>query len=514
MEQEVFISHSSKNAGIATAICHALEQAGIGGWIAPRDIPTGALYGEEIIKGIRQCKVFLLVFSDAANNSHNVQKEIERASSLEKSITPFRIEKVPMNDNIDYFLGGLQWLDAADNDEEFSELVSEISRLLGKDDNVKIADKFFETAQKNFDNRDYSAAINIFNEALELYRVALGEKHQKTTDTLDMLIESYVKLGDNKTALELHGVRLLQIEELNGEYSVEYVKELCRTAYRRDHLGEYRKSLQMFNTALDIICEHHPESIHEAAYIKLGIGFMHLHLKEYPEALACYKAAEEHLNENTCLECREIYFESSVYNGLGTAYSYIDFDQAMFYFDKAAILRKAIMADDIKKGWALANVYNAIGNANLMNSDISAAIESHKEALEVRKISNDSPIAIARTSFLLAEAYLADTEVNNKNVSTAIDYLKDVIKIRKQKMGEDSILLAEAFELLATAYTRIAEPNYEMSLECLFNAYRIFTVNEKDTTGILDLLETTYQAARSEELNLETWLGIRMNNFL
>jgi len=545
MEQEVFISHSSKNADTAIAICQALERAGIGCWIAPRNIPTGTQYGEQIMKGIRQCKVFLLVFSDAVNYSDNVQKELERASFLKKSITPFRIEKVSMNDNIDYFLGGLQWLDAVQDDEEFADLISAISKLLGKDDNVKIANKFFETAQKYYDSRDYSAATKFFSEALELYKSTLGEKNQNATNTLDMLIESYVKVGDTKTALELNGIRLLQVEELNGRNSIEYAKELCRIAYRRDHLGEYREALQTFNAALDIINHHHPENKHEIAYIKLGIGSMYLHLHEYAEAIICYKSVGEHFNKNTCLECREIYFETTVYCALGTTYSYINYEEAMFYFEKAVALGKAIMTEDIKKGWVLANVYKAIGIANLINRDLCASIESHKKALEVRKFSNDSPIAIARASFLLAEAYIADTpdinnlkkmmadrnqksksndpffaeglklvELANEKLTIAIDYLKNAIKIRKERMGENSILLAEVFELLAVAYEKTEEPNYEMSLECLFNAYRTYVVNKKDTSDILDLLETTYQAARSKELNLETWLGIRMNNFL
>lgn len=40
MEHRVFISHSSADRHIASAICHYLEESGIRCWIAPRDIDT------------------------------------------------------------------------------------------------------------------------------------------------------------------------------------------------------------------------------------------------------------------------------------------------------------------------------------------------------------------------------------------------------------------------------------------------------------------------------------------
>ena len=39
---DIFISHSSKNKPIADALVAALEKAGLGCWIAPRNIPTGS----------------------------------------------------------------------------------------------------------------------------------------------------------------------------------------------------------------------------------------------------------------------------------------------------------------------------------------------------------------------------------------------------------------------------------------------------------------------------------------
>jgi len=113
MAHDVFISHSSVNKTAADAICHALEQNGVKCWIAPRDIPPGSNYGGEIIRGIKECKVFLLVFSKEANKSPAVQKEVERAVlGYKKTVIPFRIEDVVMNENLEFFLTDVHWLDA------------------------------------------------------------------------------------------------------------------------------------------------------------------------------------------------------------------------------------------------------------------------------------------------------------------------------------------------------------------------------------------------------------------
>ena len=53
MEKQVFISHSSVNFDIAKSVCDALETAGIGCWIAPRDIPYGFEWKKEIVDAIK-----------------------------------------------------------------------------------------------------------------------------------------------------------------------------------------------------------------------------------------------------------------------------------------------------------------------------------------------------------------------------------------------------------------------------------------------------------------------------
>jgi hypothetical protein len=112
MKFDTFISYSSADKATADAVCAKLESIGIRCWIAPRDVLPGREYGAEIINAIDRCRVMVLVFSAAANESHQIHREIERAASKGTPIVPLRIEEVAPTESMEYFLGGIHWLDA------------------------------------------------------------------------------------------------------------------------------------------------------------------------------------------------------------------------------------------------------------------------------------------------------------------------------------------------------------------------------------------------------------------
>jgi hypothetical protein len=108
----VFISHSTKDRTAADAICSHLESAGINCWIAPRDIEPGASWTKELMEGLEACRVLILVFSEHANGSDHVLREVAKAFSSGLAVVPFRINDVLPNQSLSYFLDTVQWLDA------------------------------------------------------------------------------------------------------------------------------------------------------------------------------------------------------------------------------------------------------------------------------------------------------------------------------------------------------------------------------------------------------------------
>jgi hypothetical protein len=112
MAHDVFISYSSKDKPVADAACALLESRGIRCWIAPRDILPGAAWAASIPPAIGAAKVFLLIFSSSANDSDQVQREVDLAANRRLAIVPLRVENVLPQASLEYYIRAQHWLDA------------------------------------------------------------------------------------------------------------------------------------------------------------------------------------------------------------------------------------------------------------------------------------------------------------------------------------------------------------------------------------------------------------------
>lgn len=113
----IFISHSSKDARIASELTKTLEDGGNSCFIAPRDIRGGHEYAEEIIDGIDKSDAMVVVLSENANKSPHVLREVERAVSRSIPIIIYKVEEVQLTRSMEYFLMTHQWVNAADNED-------------------------------------------------------------------------------------------------------------------------------------------------------------------------------------------------------------------------------------------------------------------------------------------------------------------------------------------------------------------------------------------------------------
>jgi hypothetical protein len=109
---DAFISHSSSDKEIANQLIAVLEQHGITCWAAMRDALYGPTYAKQIVDAIRDCKLMVLLFSPAANDSPHILREVERAVDLRVPLITVRIANISPNDDLDYFLRVCHWMDA------------------------------------------------------------------------------------------------------------------------------------------------------------------------------------------------------------------------------------------------------------------------------------------------------------------------------------------------------------------------------------------------------------------
>ena len=133
MPRDVFISHSAQDKKAAETICAALEQDGIRCWVAPRDVRPGKPFPGEITRAIRQCKVLLLIFSRASNESEQVLREVQLAVDCRLPIVRLRLADVPLSDDLRYYLSTPHWLDALTPPltKHVPQLIAALKELLG-----------------------------------------------------------------------------------------------------------------------------------------------------------------------------------------------------------------------------------------------------------------------------------------------------------------------------------------------------------------------------------------------
>lgn len=104
----VFISYSSLDSQAVDRVIRLLEQMQISYWKAPEMIPAGSSYAREIPQAIRDCTIFLLIVSQASQDSVWVEKEIDTAIHYRRTILPLKIDDEPMNDMFYFYLNNVQ----------------------------------------------------------------------------------------------------------------------------------------------------------------------------------------------------------------------------------------------------------------------------------------------------------------------------------------------------------------------------------------------------------------------
>ena len=135
---DVFISYSTIDHDAAFGLLAVLEEHGLNCWIAPRNIPQGAVWADEIDRAIQSARVFVVIVSKNSVSSKQVPKEVALAVSACESIFPLRIDDIGLEGSFRYYLSDYQFTDATDEQKKkFTELAEVISASLGRKNEEK-----------------------------------------------------------------------------------------------------------------------------------------------------------------------------------------------------------------------------------------------------------------------------------------------------------------------------------------------------------------------------------------
>jgi hypothetical protein len=111
MANEVFISYSRRDLEFVSRLAADLDAKVAGVWFDKSDIRAGEQWRESIAKGIRDCKVMVLVLSPDSAASKNVQDEINQALEAGKTIMPVLYRSVELKGGLAELVHETQYVD-------------------------------------------------------------------------------------------------------------------------------------------------------------------------------------------------------------------------------------------------------------------------------------------------------------------------------------------------------------------------------------------------------------------
>jgi tetratricopeptide (TPR) repeat protein len=128
----VFISYATADRAEALKVCKAIERRGTPCWISLRDVRPGENYQEAIVQSLRAACAVVLVFSEAANTSGEIKKELSLASRYGVPVIALRLKDVEPSDAFAYELSTRQWINAFEGwDKSIDTLVARIGQISG-----------------------------------------------------------------------------------------------------------------------------------------------------------------------------------------------------------------------------------------------------------------------------------------------------------------------------------------------------------------------------------------------
>lgn len=121
-DRYVFISYSSKNQEKADSVRSLLIEEGISCWMAPYDIPAGSKYAHVINDALENCSCFILLLTNASQESQYVEREVERAIAYKKVVIPVQLESLELNSGFKFYIGSSQIIAVPKIDKEADEV--------------------------------------------------------------------------------------------------------------------------------------------------------------------------------------------------------------------------------------------------------------------------------------------------------------------------------------------------------------------------------------------------------
>ena len=409
-DRDVFICHrtAEPDRDIADAICTRLEERGLRCWIAPRNILAGSQnYERDILKGVENCRLFLLVSSFKSIYSEDCEMELKAAVLAGKALYSYRIDDTPYDGTFEKALSSVQWLDASDDPyAHLEQLVIDVKGVLADDEREKA-----ELEEKRLAAREKQRALD-------------DERRAKEKERIDRL-ERMVERGAGMAAPASYRSRLRRAEIEVGSENYERAQKViddvldldpeCPLAWWLLMLCDYRipSDAKLMESGIDFTAHRYFKNAERFAY--LDVGFER-RLAENVESFRTrtVRAATRELDE------AERLFNLDNFNGMGDM---LDKCKSVFDDERSVIFDKF---PDIASRYFWLRLWHKYGQTQLVCVEDITRESEYKLAVKYASPTQAKAYAKARdTVSQNAQMFLRERSKNRANDGKLVDYLVD-----------------------------------------------------------------------------------------
>ncbi len=119
----IFISYQRDSFDFVLKLSDYLESNGIKTWYAPRNIKFSGLWPEKLHEAIQNCKALLLLYTQNADKSKHVMREVSIADEYNKPILWLKLDRTePKSKTLKYFLELIQTVEYQEDGQVFEIL--------------------------------------------------------------------------------------------------------------------------------------------------------------------------------------------------------------------------------------------------------------------------------------------------------------------------------------------------------------------------------------------------------
>ncbi|BES64781.1 hypothetical protein SANA_12200 [Gottschalkiaceae bacterium SANA] len=133
MAYDVVVSYAREDRGIAVTLCNQLQAEGVQARIVTRVTRLDEGFAAEIAGMISMAKVLIVVMSANSNQSGQVIREVELATTNGLEILIANLDETKPTGSLGYFLSDKRWFSMKNKEVEAWETASEIRAYLGKE---------------------------------------------------------------------------------------------------------------------------------------------------------------------------------------------------------------------------------------------------------------------------------------------------------------------------------------------------------------------------------------------